>query len=51
MQRNAGGLGWLGLKPDFALVPDRKNTNFVFGNHEAVQGHVSGMAIRNNQFA
>ena len=41
----------LGQIADFALAAYRENTNFVFGNHEAVQGDVSGMAKRNNQLA
>jgi methyl coenzyme M reductase gamma subunit len=36
---------------DFALVPDRENADFFGGNHKSVQGNVSGMAVRDDQFA
>jgi hypothetical protein len=33
------------------LVPDGENADFIAGNYKPVKGNVSGVAIRNNQFA
>jgi hypothetical protein len=42
--------GDLGQISNFALVPDGENAYFVGRDHKAVKGHVSRMAIGNNQF-
>jgi hypothetical protein len=39
----------LGGETDLALVPDRENADLIFGNHESVQGDVSGMTVGNYQ--
>jgi hypothetical protein len=41
----------LGLKPNFPLVPDRENANFVARDHKPIQPDVTGMTVRNDQFA
>jgi hypothetical protein len=38
-------------KPDFALVADCEDTDFVARDHKPVQRYIAGMAIGNDQFA
>jgi hypothetical protein len=38
----------LGLKSDFALVPDREHAYFIGRDDESVQCYISGMAVGND---